>query len=280
MLFRSSIGVKLTQKLMDIESEEKMTLFQSLIENEDTMSDFLGADFLPLFVSAYHHSNNQTELVAWLKKMKPNRRLAQSSLGVTQEMKDFLVFVQAEALMSVKRFSESEPLLKQITSKRYREMAIPMQVENYCGQKQFSQAVKFGLPQVQKLNTLPSKKRVLASLVSAINEGKLWKQSDLVLQQARKQGIKNKELAPFLYLAGKSQSEQKVCKKTIAYYSEALTLDSDHLAAQEAKFRLGKCYQKEKKKELAKKQWQAVVDSQDAFWAPLAKSEINLMEGP
>ena len=55
-LYSHSIGVKLTQKIMDLESEAKTPLFQSLIENEDTMSEFLGADFLPLFVSAYHHS--------------------------------------------------------------------------------------------------------------------------------------------------------------------------------------------------------------------------------
>jgi outer membrane protein assembly factor BamD (BamD/ComL family) len=125
-----------------------------------------------------------------------------------------------------------------------------------------------------------NKTRLLASLVPVVNSAKMWKKAETLLQEAKKNKVEGKSLAPFLYMAGKAQSEEKNCKKTITYFSQALALDIESSMVTEAKFRLGKCYLKEKKKDLAKKQWQEVAESKDSFWAPLAKSEINLMEEP
>jgi len=124
-----------------------------------------------------------------------------------------------------------------------------------------------------------NRKRALASLVTIVNDGKLWNQSEGLLKEAKKQKIQGKELAPFLYLSGKANAEQKICKQVISFYSQALNADPENIATQEAKFKMGKCYLKQKRKDLAKKQWMEVVESKDPFWGPMAKSEINLMEG-
>ncbi|NBX69353.1 MAG: hypothetical protein EBR01_10375, partial [Proteobacteria bacterium] len=125
-----------------------------------------------------------------------------------------------------------------------------------------------------------SKVRGLESLLSVVSEGKLWDKVEPLLVQVRKEKPEPKKLAPFLYLNGKVQSERKNTKKCISLLTEALKLDPEFSGAIEGKFRVARCLAVDKKKDLAKKQWQEVIDSKDSFWAPLAKSELNLMEAP
>jgi tetratricopeptide (TPR) repeat protein len=250
------------------------------LKNETVLSNFWGPQFNPLFVSSHLNDNNLAEVEKWLNKKGSTREPAHSKAELSREAQDFLELKKVDGLMALKKFAESEQVLKGIESKRYTDVALQLRLDSMRPQKKFSEIIKFGLGAVKTVTNPEVRKRLLSSLVVPATEGKLWKDSESLLKQAKLEKLEGKDLAPFLYLAGKSSAEQKNCKKSISYYSEAIVADPEHLASKEAKFRLGKCYLKSKKKDLAKKQWQEVVDSKDPFWGPLAKSEINLIGGP
>lgn len=277
---KSAMGEQVVKLLMDLKIEEANELYQSILENTVNLSNLWGPQFNPLLVAANLANNNLAEVEKWLNKKGNTREPAQSKNGLSLEAQDFLELKKIEGLMALKKFVESELLLKGIESKKHRDMALQLRADAMRFQKKYSLMIRFGLGAVKTLSTPENKKRLLSSLVVPVNEGKLWKESEALLKEAKLQKLEGKDLAPFLYLAGKSSAEQKNCKKAIAYYSEAIVAEPENLASKEAKFRLGKCYLKDKKKELAKKQWQEVADSNDPFWGPLAKSEINLIGGP
>lgn len=261
-------------------TEKANELYKKITENEELLVPFLGGDFYPIFLGAYLNAKNSSAISQWMKKSQGARQLASVQSGLSVEERDFMVMKKAEALMSMKRFKESDEILKKITSKKFKDSAVMLRIQALQNIKQYSEAYKVGQSHFSRIKERESKGRVLPSLVPVINSAKMWKKAEPLLQDAKKNKIEGKPLAPFLYMAGKAQSEEKNCKKTISYFSQAVLLDTENSMANEAKFRMGKCYLKEKKKDLAKKQWQEVADSKDSFWAPLAKSEINLMEEP
>ena len=274
------VGKQILNSLMSQSSEKVDELYKEVAMNEEVLMPFLSGDFSPIFLGAYLSTKNSSAISQWTKKGSNVRQIASTQSVLSNEERDFMAMKRAEAMVSLKRFKESEELLRKINSKRFKETATLLRVQVLQNTKQYTEAYKIGYTQISKMQDKENKTRLLASLVPVVNSAKMWKKAETLLQEAKKNKVEGKSLAPFLYMAGKAQSEEKNCKKTIAYFSQALALDMESSMVTEAKFRLGKCYLKEKKKDLAKKQWQEVAESKDSFWAPLAKSEINLMEEP
>lgn len=277
---KREVGIRIAQKLMNTDEEASEELSDSLVNSEEGMAAFVGQDFYALFVAANLNKKNLNAVGTWLKKIKPNRKIARAEIKIPQEINDYMNLERARGHLELKQFRESEELSKTIMVKQFKDEALEIRLESLRGQKEYKQAVAVGMGLAPKMQNESEKKRVLSSLVSDLSASKLWNQSEKLLKEAKQMKLQGKELAPFLYMVGKSSAEQKNCAKVVTFYNQALNADAAHLFAQEARFRLGKCYQQQRKKEQAKKQWQEVVASQDPFWGPMAKNEINLMEGP
>lgn len=278
--FKMEMGNQLASGLMNSEATKQEELYKTIKDNEEALAPFINEDFYPVFVATYLNIKDKEGVNRWLKKQKPFRKLATSKSNLPQEVRDFLSLKKGEGFMSLKKYKEGEEVLKEVKTSRYLEPALLLRISSMQAMKQYSQAYKAGNALLQRLSSKESKVRVLASLVPVINEGKVWEKAEPLLAEARKQKAEGKALAPFLFLVGKVQSEKKNCKRSVAAFTEAIAIETENPMINEAKFRLAKCYLKEKKKELAKKQWQEVVDSKDPFWSPMAKSELNLMEAP
>jgi tetratricopeptide (TPR) repeat protein len=275
-----SMGKILLDYLINQNPDKVNEIYKEVAENEELLAPFLGGDFYPIFLGTYLHTKDSSGISQWMKKTQSARQIASVQSGLSIEEREFMVMKKAEALMYLKKFKESNELLKKISSKKFKDSAILLRIQALQNTKQYSEAYKIGQSNLSKIKDKESKSRVLASLVPIVNSAKMWVKAESLLQEAKKNKIEGKSLAPYLYMAGKAQSEEKNCKKTITYLSQAISIDVENSMANEAKFRLGKCYLKEKQKDLAKKHWQEVAESKDSFWAPLAKSEINLMEEP
>ncbi len=276
--FKVALGAQISSNLMSLESGKLDELYKAIQENEETLSGFITEEFFPVFIATFLNIKNKEGIARWTKKVQSVRKLASFRAGISNEMKDFLNIKKGEGFIALKKFKESEEVLRDIRSSKFVESALLMRIQSLRALKQYSQAFKLGDSLVSKLPTKDSKVRVLSSLVPILNEGKVWEMAEPLLVKAKKNKAEGKILAPFLYLTGKVQAEKKLCKKAVPSFLEAIALDAENLVANEARFRMAKCYQKEKKKDLAKKLWQEVVDSKDSFWGPMAKSEINLME--
>lgn len=280
MNFKLELGKQMALAQTSLSAEQQKLLFKSMEEKETTLSFFLTDEFSPLFVACYLSKKDDEGVSKWLKKGNTNRKPARLAAGIPLEFKDYLLLTKSEGYFSLKKFATAEETAKEIKLPKYLESATLLRIRSLKAIKQYGNAYKIGNSLLPKLANKETKVRMLASLVSVINEGKLWDKADPLLIEARKQKPEPKLLAPFLYLNGKVQSERKNTRKCVALLTEALAADPENSMAIESKFRLAKCLSVEKKKELAKKQWQEVVDSKDSFWAPLAKSELNLMEAP
>ncbi|MSP19070.1 MAG: hypothetical protein EXR74_05820 [Bdellovibrionales bacterium] len=274
-----AIGTELGHLFLQTDKDKLNAISKAVVKDAELLTRFLGSDFNPLILTAMANLGNSIAVAGELSKTKSNREIASINPMLSSEVQSFLSYKRAEAQFLTKNFEDTNETLKKVTDKKYKDQAVVLKIKSLNELKKYSDAFKLGSSQISKMNQ-ESKVRVLASLIPTVNGSKIWSKADFLLSEAKKQKVSGLELAPFLFLAGKASSEQKVCKKSIKYISEALTLDPKSPQRNEAQFRLGKCYQKEKKQHLAKQQWKEVIDSKDSFWAPMAKSEINLMEEP
>ncbi len=279
-VLKMEVGNLLSAVMMRSEADKQQAFFNSLEQNESTLADFVTDEFSPLFVACYLNKKDFEGVSQWLKKGSSQRKMASINLRVAPEVRDFLNLKKSEGYFAVKKFALADETAKSVRSSKFLESATAIRVQSLQAIKQFSNAYKVGMSQIQKFSARDSKVRGLESLLSVVSEGKLWDKVEPLLVQVRKEKPEPKKLAPFLYLNGKVQSERKNTKKCISLLTEALKLDPEFSGAIEGKFRVARCLAVDKKKDLAKKQWQEVIDSKDSFWAPLAKSELNLMEAP
>ncbi len=274
-----AIGTELSHLFLETDKTKLNAISKAVVKDSELLTRFLGPDFNPLILTAMANLGNNLAVADELSKTKSNREIASINPMLSSEVQSFLSYKRAEAQFLTKNFEDTNETLKKVTDKKYKDQAVVLKIKSLNELKKYSEAFKFGSSQIARMNQ-ESKVRVLASLIPTVNGSKIWSKADFLLSEAKKQKVSGLELASFLYLAGKASSEQQICKKSIQYFSEALALDSKSTQRNEAQFRLGKCYQKQKKQELAKQQWKEVIDSKDSFWAPMAKSEINLMEEP
>ena len=278
--FKLEVGSLLTSALLKADNEKQQSLFTAIEQSESILTEFVGDDFSNLFVACYLNKKDLEKVSQWLKKGSAQRKTASIANRTSPEIRDFLILKRSEGYFAVKKFALAEEAAKSVKSSKFLEAAIAIRVQSLLAIKQFSNAYKVGISFVSKFPNKESRLRGLESLVSVVSEGKLWDKAEPLMIQARKEKPDPKILAPFVYLNGKVQSEKKNTRKCISLLTEALKLDPEFGGAIESKFRFARCLAIDKKKDLAKKQWQEVVDSKDSFWSPLAKSELNLMEAP
>jgi outer membrane protein assembly factor BamD (BamD/ComL family) len=277
---RLRLGKLLCQRLMSGKVDEVSELNSSLIENENEVSDFLGEEFEPLFLAAHAEAKDNLAVIRWLKKMTSHRNLASQKSKLEPEVRDFLTLKKVEGFYSGKNYKGGLDKLQAISTKKYKDEAIVLKIQGLYGMKRYADAIEYGSVKIQKIQNKEAKQRALASLTGVVNDSKSWDDIDFLVEEARGLKLSGKPLAQVLFVAGKAESEQKQCKKAIKFLGDAMAADGDSPGVNEARFRMGKCYKKEKQGELAKKQWQSIVDSKDSFWAPMAKSELKLMEEP
>lgn len=276
---KNIISSGLASRLMDSKYSQHEELVEEIKRHEEILKDFIMPEFSSIFTAVFLETKDTEGVARWAKKIAESRKIANTQTKIPGEMKEFLALKKGEGYLFLKRFKDCEASVRDIRSARYMEPGLLLRIQSLQAMKLYPMAYKLGFSGLVKLPTSDSKIRVLSSLVSVVSEGKMWDKADSLLSEARKNKPETKVLAPFLYLVGKVQSERKNCKRTIASFNEAIAADSTNSVLNEAKFRMAKCYLKEKKTDQARKQWQEVADSKDTFWGPMAKSELNLMEG-
>ncbi len=122
-----------------------------------------------------------------------------------------------------------------------------------------------------------NKDEVLDSLYHVIINGKLWDKTHSLIPKLKKHELKEEEISPFYFLEGRAFFEEKLYSKSITAYLNALKVAPNDKTSAEAKYRIGKCYQLQRKLKEAKKIWEELALMKDSVWSELAESELKLL---
>jgi tetratricopeptide (TPR) repeat protein len=224
-------------------------------------------------------TDNVVDLELALKKMNSKRKLASSDPKMGKSALSYVSLMTGRAYRETKNFVASEEALKKISEPKLSRIKLKELMMTYSESGRFEKVVPLGLKALEKDGS-PENKDCLVMMRNAVVEGKQWSSADSVLKAATKNQIKEKELAPFLSMAGRADLERGNCSVSIKHYEEALKLNPEAKDKAESRFYLGKCFFRMKDNKSALKEWQEVASLKDEFWSPLAESEIKLVESP
>lgn len=276
---RIELGTALSQWWISPKNKNSKTSSNLFLANEEILSDFLRPEFQSLWLQAYMDTDNVVDLELALKKMNSKRKLASSDPKMGKSALSYVSLMTGRAYRETKNFVASEEALKKISEPKLSRIKLKELMMTYSESGRFEKVVPLGLKALEKDGS-PENKDCLVMMRNAVVEGKQWSSADSVLKAATKNQIKEKELAPFLSMAGRADLERGNCSVSIKHYEEALKLNPEAKDKAESRFYLGKCFFRMKDNKSALKEWQEVASLKDEFWSPLAESEIKLVESP
>jgi outer membrane protein assembly factor BamD (BamD/ComL family) len=251
---------------------------ETLRRHETEVAPFLTGDFGVILGAARRWAKDEKELATWLSKNSSNRKLASLPGKIPTEARFYLHLQQGLNFWAGRRFKEADAELRKVTSTSIRIPALQHRLRLYQDAEMFAEIVPLGL-EVLPLFPNDQKSEFLPILLNGATKAKQWKKANAILKLIEKMDLEDKELASFYYFAGRAQFEVSQCKESIRYYGRAMQLSPDAPEKIESKYRLAKCYLKEKRFTDAKKTWDEVAEVKDTFWSPLAQNELRMMEG-
>lgn len=249
------------------------------LSKDDLFSPFLKPEFQSLWLQAYVATNKVVDLELALSKMKRNRNLASVTKNIGNPASSYLALMNGRAYRETKNFAASEKAFNQMSDRSLTQIKNKELMLTYIDSGRFEKVLPLGFGGIEKANEIQSKD-YLSLMRMAVVEGKQWSSAERVLKAATKNQIKEKDLAPYLSMAGRADLERGNCPSSVKRFEEALKLDPDAKDKAESRFYLGKCLFRMKDNKAALKEWQEVASLKDEFWSPLAESEMKLLESP
>ena len=195
-----------------------------------------------------------------------------------KESQPYLSLVWGETLIELGKYGEAESALRKVKEPELIERALRDKYSLYMKKKDYPKAYDAALELFKRggdSSDEDDRQEELSLLQNITLEGKLWSRAPQVLSLSQKMGISGKDLAPYYYLAGRAYFELSHCQPAVGSFESAIRLAPDYPESAEARYRLGKCLLKEKKKAQAKKVWEELIEMKDSFWSPLAQNEIQ-----
>ncbi len=204
------------------------------------------------------------------------RQTASYSPSVPKELEPYYWLAASEVAEAMRRYKEAKAYLVQVKDPELVDIALEREFRLDRLTKDFARAYEIGKRQYDKDS--PDKRfDRLMTLYGVAKEGHLWRFGSDLMKKAQSLKMVEKDQARFYALEGRANYELSRCHLSIQSYKMALTMGLPDNDGAEARFRLGKCLVKEKKREEARQVWQEVVGMKDAFWSPMAQSEIKVL---
>ena len=181
------------------------------------------------------------------------------------------------SLGAAHRYEAADRALKSVNDPELVLDAVQDRMQLYSEAGKYRDLIDLGLANIAKF-TDEDRTPFLLLVRDGLYKGKAWKKADVVFNLAKKLETGPKEMLPFMIMQARANYELSHCKAAIRDYEAVFKVTADIPEKAESKFRLGKCFEKEKNPGEAKKILQEVVGLNDSFWSPLAQNELHLVE--
>ena len=276
---RLNIGSRLLELLVNAPPDERSDLAILYLKHEPSLRPFVDREYSLLWAetSLATGDTKRIQILATSNGKQASRGLASPDPSLPKESQPYLNLVWGESLAEMGKFAEAESALSKVKSPALIDRALRAKYGLFMKRKDYPKAFDIAL-QLFKRGDDDEKQEELELMQNITLEGKLWNRAAQVLSLSMKSGIEGKELAPYYYLAGRAYFELSRCQPAVGTFESAIRLAPDHPESAEARYRLGKCLLKEKKKAQAKKVWEELIGMKDSFWSPLAQNEIQAIK--
>ncbi len=268
---RSQIGNLLLRKVY-LDDKEASEAFK-INETRSAWAPVLEPDYKIVLWLAELSTGNKDSKKGW---MKWERDLAATSQTLPKDQTDLFRLASARGLRWQGNYAAAAAALEGVKSPEWKKSLLEEKLAlarvQHQGERVF-ELLKFKL----ESSDGATKKEVLKEMAQVVAEESLWSKAVELSDFAKNLISERTDLAVFYHLAGRALFETNRCKQALPYFENALRMNPESTQAAESRFRTGKCFLTENKKEAARQEWQKVVDLKDSFWSPLAQGEIKLL---
>lgn len=164
-----------------------------------------------------------------------------------------------------------------ITDTRYRFESMTRQFAIAKYQDSSARLLQLG-PDLIKAAPRGEKEPYFGILLDQVVSKKLWHEVSRLEKLVPELGLESSSEIRLSFAAARAAYERRNWEAASAKYELALKKAPEHLEANEAFYKWGKCLSKKGDLERAKEIWGGLVSREDKFWSPLAKNELALLE--
>ena len=273
---RTRVGVALIKALVADPASGKPESTITFLKHEKTLRLFSDKEFSWVWLLLSEKAGDAAAVKLQLEQMHALRSPASLDSGIPKALQGKLWLDTAKALTKMREFSEAEILLSRVKDRNLVDDVEKAKLSIFMDTGKYSLAYGTALDRYKRAKA-DDRKNELGVLYGIALEGKLWPRASGLMKLADQAKLAPKELAPYHFLLGRSAYERNRCPVAIESYTEGLKLDPAAEGVPEAKFLLGKCFFRTKRKAQAMQIWNEVVQMKDPFWSPLAQNEIKLL---
>lgn len=256
-----------------IESPARKELAGWFLQQRDRALPYFEPAANLIWLSAAVENGDDETIVSTLKTVSQDRRPA-ATPDLPPRLRDYYRYNEGKALTLLKRWGAADSRLAPISGE-LQGRALELRLQIALEEKRYAKAFDLGVALLEKKGS-DDRGALFDTLRQTCYDGKLWTKVPGLITKLKAVKMPEDRWPTFHYLAGKAAWETKHCPVAVEHYENALMKAPGAGESSEARFRLGKCYMQLHKPSQAKKVWQELLSSQDAFWSKLARNELNL----